>query len=154
MRFRDYEEFIASLNASGARYLIAGSHALAFHATPRATKDLDVYIDPDAENAARVLAALRSFFGGSGLGYRVEDLTNPDRIIQLGVAPVRIDLLASLDGVASFAEAWQRRIDAAYGPVPAHYLGLDDLIAAKEAADRPQDRVDVAALRKAKKKGK
>jgi hypothetical protein len=149
MRYRDYEEFIASLNAHDVRYLIAGSHAVAFHSRPRATKDLDVYTEPEPENAARALAAIRSFFGGAELGYRVEDLTDPTTILQLGVEPVRIDLLTSLDGIPSFAAAWARRVDASYGPVPAHYLGLQDLISAKEAAGRPQDQADLDALRKA-----
>ena len=155
MRYRDYEEFIAALNAHDVRYLIVGAHAVALHATPRATKDLDVYVDPEPRNAERALVALRTFFGGADLGYSVADFVDPNVVIQLGIPPVRIDIVASLDGVSSFEEAWKRRVDAAYGPVPAHYLGLDDLISAKEAADRPQDRADVDALRKerARKKG-
>lgn len=152
MRYRDYEEFIAGLNAHGVRYLIVGAHAVAFHATPRATKDLDLFLDPQEENAARSLAALREFFGGADLGYQLEDLTDPDMVIQLGVPPVRIDLLASLDGLPSFDEAWDRRVDASYGPVPAHYLGFEDLLAAKEAAGRPQDRADIESLRKSRAK--
>ena len=148
MRYRDYEEFIAALNAHDVRYLIAGAHAVAYHGTPRATKDLDVYLDPEEENAKRTLAALAAFFGGAALGYEVADLTDPNMVVQIGVAPVRIDLLASLDGIPFFAVAWERRVDAAYGPVPAHYLSLDDLLSTKEAADRPQDRADIASLRK------
>jgi predicted nucleotidyltransferase len=153
MRYRDYEEFIAALNDHGVRYLIAGSHAVAFHSTPRATKDLDVFVEPEAENAQRTLAALRAFFGGVDLGYTVQDLTNPQTIIQIGVQPVRIDLLMSIDGVESFASAFEQRMDATYGPVPAHYLGLKDLIAAKEAAGRPQDRADLARLRRSSREG-
>ena len=152
MRYRDYEEFIAALNAHGVRYLIAGAHAVALHSTPRATKDLDVFLDPDRENAARSLSALRAFFGGADLGYRLEDLTDPNMVLQLSVPPVRIDLLASLDGIRSFGEAWDRRVDGSYGPVPAHYLGFEDLLAAKEAAGRPQDRADIASLRKSRAK--
>jgi hypothetical protein len=94
MASHDYEEFIAALNAHGVRYLVIGAHAVAFHARPRATKDLDILLEPTPANARKALAALRDFFGGADLGYTVEDLTDPDRIIQLGVAPVRIDLLA------------------------------------------------------------
>ncbi len=154
MRYRDYEEFIAALNAHDVRYLIAGAHAVAFHGNPRATKDLDLYLDPESENATRALAALRAFFGGADTGYAVADLTDPTMVIQLGVAPVRIDLLTSLDGIPSFAAAWERRADSAYGPVPAHYLSLEDLLAAKQAADRPQDRADIAALTKARARKK
>jgi predicted nucleotidyltransferase len=153
MPSQDYEEFIAALNAHGVRYLVIGAHAVAFHARPRATKDLDILVDPTAENAHRVLAALREFFGGADLNYTVEDLIDPQWIIQLGVAPVRIDLLSEIPGFANFEGAWKNRVDAQFGAVKAHYLGLDDLIQAKEAAGRPQDRADVRVLRRAKGQG-
>ena len=146
MKYRDFEEFLESLNENGARYLIVGAHAVAFHSHPRATKDLDIYIDPARSNAERVLAAIRHFFGGPDLGFTVEDLSEPNTFVQLGVAPIRIDLIKSLMCVESFESAWRRRIDASYGQVPAHYLSLDDLIAAKQSADRLQDRADVERL--------
>ena len=93
MACRDYEEFIAALNVHGVRYLVVGAHAVAFHARPRATKDLDVLIEPTVANARKVLAALRDFFGGVELGYSEQDVIDPRWIIQLGVAPVRIDLI-------------------------------------------------------------
>jgi predicted nucleotidyltransferase len=150
MPSQDYEEFIAALNAHGVRYLVIGAHAVAFHARPRATKDLDIWVDPTAANAHRVLAALREFFGGVDLGYTVEDLLDPQWIIQLGVAPVRIDLLSEIPGFAGFEEAWKNRVDAQFGAVKVHYLGLADLIQAKEAAGRPQDRADVRVLPRGK----
>ncbi len=150
MASRDYEEFIAALNAHGVRYLVVGAHAVALHARPRATKDLDFLIEPTPANARRLLAALRDFFGGVDLGYSVEDVTDPQWIIQLGVAPVRIDLISELPGVASFAAAWGSRVSARFGSVPAHYIGLDELIRAKESVHRPQDRADLGILRRAK----
>ncbi len=150
MASHDYEEFIAVLNAHGVRYLVVGAHAVAFHARPRATKDLDILLDPIQANARRVLAALRDFFGGADLGYTVEDLTARDWIVQLGVAPVRIDLLSEIAGFANFDDAWRSRVDARFGSVPTHYLGLEDLIRAKEAAGRLQDRADLRALRRTK----
>ena len=150
MASRDYEEFIAALNDHGARYLIVGAHAVAFHARPRATKDLDILLDPAPGNARKVLAALRDFFGGADLGYTVEDLTDPQWIIQLGVAPVRIDLLTQIPGCANFEEVWKKRSEARFGSVTAYYLGLDDLIRTKEAAGRMQDHADARVLRRAK----
>ena len=151
MKSRDYEEFVESLNASGARYLIIGAHAVAFHARPRATKDLDLFIEPTPGNAERVLAAIRSFLG-SDLGLTVEDLTTPGSIVQLGVAPSRIDLLSRLAGLQDFASAWSSRIDARFGDVEAHYLSLDDLIQEKESAGRDQDRADLRSLRRVRTK--
>ena len=149
MASRDYEEFIAAFNRHGVRYLIVGAHAVAFHARPRATKDLDILLDPTPTNARRVLAALRDFFGATDVGYTVEDLTDPRWIIQLGVAPVRIDLLSHLPGCSRFRSAWKNRVEARFGDVPAHYLGLDDLIRAKQASGRAQDRADLLVLRQA-----
>ena len=149
MASQDYEEFIGALNAHGARYLVIGAHAVAFHARPRATKDLDILIEPTPENARKVLAALRDFFGGADLNYTTEDMLDPDCIIQLGVAPVRIDLLSAIPGCPDFPTTWNRRVEARFGGVPAQYIGLKDLINNKEATDRLQDRADVDVLRRA-----
>ena len=81
MRFRDYEEFIGALNDHGARYLIVGAHAVAYHARPRATKDFDILIEPTPANAQRVLAALAIFLGAD-LGYTVDDLIDAETFIQ------------------------------------------------------------------------
>jgi hypothetical protein len=149
MRFRDYEEFIGALNEQGARYLIVGAHAVAYHARPRATKDFDIFIDPIPANAKKVLAALKVFLG-TDLGYTPEDLCERDSFLQLGVAPVRIDLMSTLKGCPDFEAAWKARVEALFGSVSTYYLGLDDLIDAKLAADRPQDRADVRVLKRAK----
>jgi hypothetical protein len=78
MAYPDFEEFIGALNARDVRYLLIGAHAVAFHARPRATKDLDVYVDPTRANAKRLKAALGDFFGGSPPGYADSDLLDPD----------------------------------------------------------------------------
>src|SRR5581483_12020690 len=86
------ESCLKTRGADGVRYLVVGAHAVAFHARPRATKDLDVFVEPTRENAQRLLAALRTFFGSVELGYTAKDVIDPRWIIQLGVAPARIDL--------------------------------------------------------------
>lgn len=149
MASRDYEEFIAALNAHGVRYLLIGAHAVAFHARPRATKDLDILVEPTRANAKKVLDAMRDFFGGVRLNYTIEDVVDPDSILQLGVAPVRIDVLSTIPGCPVFPALWKRRVEARFGSVPTYYIGLHDLIGNKEATDRPQDRADVDVLRRA-----
>jgi len=144
---QDYEEFIAALNAHGVRYLIVGAHAVAFHARPRATKDLDILLDAAQANAKRALATLRDFFGGTDLGYSADDLVSPDWILQLGVAPVRIDLFTRLAGCPSFKVVWNNKVEGRFGLVKTWYISLEDLIRAKDAAGRPQDRVDARILR-------
>jgi hypothetical protein len=121
---------------------------VAFHARPRATKDLDLFLQPTPDNAERVLDAIRDFLG-TDLGIRVEDLSTPGRIVQLGVAPTRIDLMSRLDGVEDFESAWTKRIDAEFGDVPAHFLSLEELIQSKTSAGRDQDKADLRALRRA-----
>lgn len=154
MRSRDYEEFLESLNAHEAKYLVVGAHAVAFHARPRATKDLDVLIEPSEENAQRTLAAIRDFFGGSDLGLSTADLMKPDTVIQLGVAPSRIDLLASLTAIRDFQAAWEARAQGRFGDVPTQYLSLEDLLLEKEQAGRDQDRADLRVLRRVKDRKK
>jgi hypothetical protein len=143
---RDFEELLESFNDAGVRYLIGGAHALALHARPRATKDLDVFIAPTQANARRVLVALGKFFGGSPPSYvTTETLLDPDTIVQLGVAPVRVDILSAF-ATLTFREAWKHRCRAAFGSAPASYLSKEHLIAEKRYFDRPQDRADVAIL--------
>ena len=149
MASRDYEEFIAALNAHGVRYLLIGAHAVAFHARPRATKDLDILIEPTRANAQKLLDAMRDFFGGARLSYTIEDVVDPDCILQLGVAPIRIDLMSTLPGCPDFSALWKRRVESRFGGVPTQYIGLQDLISNKEATDRPQDRADAGVLRRA-----
>ena len=94
----DSKEFIASLNSHGIEYLIVGAHALAFHARPRFTGDLDILIRPTPETAAKVVAVLNKFGFGS-LGVSASDFATHEQLIQLGRAPNRIDLLTSISGV-------------------------------------------------------
>jgi hypothetical protein len=143
---RDFEELLASFNDAGVKYLIGGAHALALYARPRATKDLDVFVEPTKANARRLLVALGTFFGGSPPSYvTVEAVLDPDTIIQLGVAPVRVDILSAF-GTLTFREVWKHRCRAAFGSVPASYLSREHLIAEKLHFDRLQDRADVASL--------
>lgn len=144
---RDFEELLESFNGAGVRYLIGGAHALALHARPRATRDLDVFVDPTKANARRLLVALGKFFGGSPPSYvTVQAVLDPDTIIQLGVAPVRVDILSAF-ATLTFREAWKQRSRATFGSVPASYLSREHLIAEKLHFNRPQDRADVASLK-------
>ena len=146
MIFPDFAEFIACLNANRVRYLIVGGYAVGFHARPRATKDLDVLLDRTQANARRACTAIASFLGTPAPNITVSALMNPRTLIVLGVPPVRIDILTSIDGVSSFAAAWKRRAQGHFGDVPTQYISRDDLVAAKRASARPQDLVDVDVL--------
>jgi hypothetical protein len=156
MAQKDYEEFFGLLNANGVKYLIVGAHAVAFHARPRATKDIDILHDTTPQSATALLKTIRDFFGGYDMQLTADDLCNPESIVQLGVAPVRIDLMGGIAGIPSFEDAWAGRVKGKYGNVDVWYIALDDLMENKEAAGRDQDRVDVKYLKRTKsgKKGK
>lgn len=140
----DFEELFRCLNARNVNAIIVGGHALAFHGRPRFTKDLDVFVEPTLGNATRLVQALDDFGFGT-VGLRVEDFSQPGRIVQLGVAPNRIDLLTVIDGV-TFAEAWQHRVAGHFGGEPVFYLGREEFIRNKRAVGRPQDLADIDAL--------
>lgn len=141
---KDFEELFGCLMGRNARFLVVGAHAVAFHAKPRFTKDLDVWIEPTPDNADRVLKALDDFGFGS-LALSIEDFTAPGRIVQLGFPPNRIDLLTSIQGV-TFEEAWAGRAPGRYGNTEVFYIGKDELIRNKAAVGRPQDRMDLSWL--------
>jgi hypothetical protein len=123
---------------------LSAATAVGFHAQPRATKDLDIFIKPDEQNAKAVYDALATF-GAPLQDLTPHDLLDPDGFFRMGHAPVMIDILPKIDGV-KFDEAWQRRVeilvDAQTG-LTAFMLSREDLLAAKLAAGRPQDLADV-----------
>jgi hypothetical protein len=95
----DWFEFLEALSRAGARFLVVGAHALAGHGVPRGTQDLDVWIDPDSENAERVWTALERFGApAEALGLSLDDLSRPETVIQFGLPPNRIDLLTAVTG--------------------------------------------------------
>lgn len=143
--FPDFVEFIASLNAHEVRYLIVGGYAVAFHARPRVTKDVDVLVDPTAANARRARAAIVDFLGGHSPEITEAKLRNPRTVLVLGRSPLRIDVLTSLEGL-SFRKAWAGRVEATFGPEPTRYIGLEDLLHVKQLAGRPVDQEDVRVL--------
>jgi len=106
-QFPDFEEFFQLLNDHKVRYLLVGGYAFAVHAFPRYTNDLDIWLDSSKENAIQVLNVLRDV-GFQELGISIEDLTSPDRIIQIGDPPLRIDLITDIDGI-DFNTAWDNK---------------------------------------------
>ncbi len=140
----DFRDLFAALNAAGAEYLLVGGYALAVHAVPRFTKDLDVWVNPTSANAARTMAALSSF--GAPIGNLVEkDLATPGIVFQMGLPPNRIDVLTAIDGVA-FDEAWPERLETEYGGERIHVIGRRHLVANKRASGRPRDLADAEDL--------
>ncbi|MBI1797297.1 MAG: hypothetical protein HY076_06070 [Candidatus Eisenbacteria bacterium] len=132
------------LSAAEARYLIVGAYAVSLHARPRATGDLDIWVEPTAENAARVHRALEAF-GAPLQDLSEADLRTPGIVYQIGVAPRRIDVLTSLTGV-SFDEAWRDRVSGKMGDLDCPFIGREQLIRNKRALGRPRDLADLELL--------
>ena len=140
----DFKELLGFFNDHRVSYVIVDGYALAFHGAPRFTGDLDIFIKPDHENAQRIVAALDAF-GFASLGLTANDFERPDQVIQLGVAPVRIDLITSITGV-SWDEADAGRVSSTYGDVPVNYIGREQFISNKRATGRTKDLADLEAL--------
>lgn len=145
----DWNEFIGLLNAQRVRYLIVGAHALAANGRPRATQDLDIFIDRTAPNVARLAAALRTF-GFGDLADEAHRFEQPERMATLGKPPLRIDIMNHIDGVL-FRQAWKGRLTASFGDHRVHFLGLAELRANKLAAGRAKDMADVALIEEMKR---
>ena len=140
----DFRDLLGLFNVHKVEYMIVGAYALAFHGVPRFTGDLDIFIKPDSENARRILQALDEF-GFKSVGLTLEDFQSADKVVQLGVPPVRVDIITSLTGV-SWEEAFSGRAEGKYGDMPVYYIGREQFIANKRALGRKRDFADLEAL--------
>jgi len=137
----DFKEFIELLNARQVNYLIVGGYAVGFHSRPKFTQDIDFWIENSEENARKILSVLKDF-GFGELDVTINDLTNPDMVIQLGYAPLRIDIITDLSGL-NFSEAYARKAKGNYLGVDTYFISIEDLIRNKEIAGRDKDLLDV-----------
>lgn len=141
---KDLREFVHLLNTSRVRYLLVGAWALAFHARPRYTADVDVFVERSPENAERLMEVIERF-GFRGIGIEPGDFLETDRVVQLGRAPNRVDLLTGISGV-SFEEAWEDRVTATLSGIEVTVIGREHLIRNKRAVNRAKDRADIEWL--------
>jgi hypothetical protein len=142
----DFRDLFAALNEAQASYLVVGAHAVAFYAEPRFTRDLDVWVEASPINAPRILAALRTF-GAPLAGVTEADFHESGAVLQIGVAPNRIDITTHIDGVA-FEAAWPNRLSTVFGDQSIWIIGRTELMQNKAAVARPQDLLDLAMLEK------
>lgn len=142
----DFMDILRALREAGARFLVIGAHALAGHGIARATGDLDIWVEPSTENAARVWQALIAF--GAPLpsfDIQPEDFTTTGTVVQVGQPPRRIDFLTSATAL-DFESAWREHVEIVLDDVTVPLLGRQQLIENKRAVGRPQDLADVDAL--------
>jgi hypothetical protein len=140
----DFKEFLQSLNDSEVKYLVVGGYAVAYHGYPRYTKDLDIWIETSPENADRIIQAINRF-GFGDLDLEAGDLLEPDRVIQLGYPPVRIDLITSMEGVI-FEECHASRVETDIEGITVPFIDLASLKKNKQATGRHQDLADLENL--------
>ena len=141
----DFSDLLRLLAEHQVKFLVVGGYAVSRYTEPRYTKDLDLWIEPTAENAERCFRALAAF-GAPLVGLGPLDFTQQGYIYQMGVPPTRVDVLMSLQSL-SFAEAYDRRVAIELDGLTIPILSKADLIASKLAAGRPQDLLDVESLR-------
>jgi predicted nucleotidyltransferase len=140
----DFRELLALLNDHKVEYIVIGGYALAFHGVPRLTADLDILVKPDPENALHIMQALDQF-GFKSVNLCADDFQKPDQVIQLGLPPVRVDILTSITGV-SWTEVFLGRVEGEYGDIRVFYIGREQFIANKRATGRKRDLADLEAL--------
>ncbi len=141
---QDFVDLLRAFVAHDVRFLVVGAYALALHGRPRATGDLDVWLDATPGNATRVMAALAAF--GAPMSEIAEaDFASPGIVYQIGVPPGRIDILTNLTGI-TFAEAWPGRLHRPFGEVEVDFIGLDAFLRNKRATGRAKDLGDIEGM--------
>lgn len=148
----DYEELLKLFNKHKVKYCIVGAFAVAYYSLPRYTKDIDILVEPSAENGRKIMKALKDF-GFASLKLSEKDFIQEKEVIQLGYEPVRIDLLTSIEG-CSFEEIWRDKKIGKYGKEKVFFIGLSELIKNKKESKRKQDQADLELLLKRKRKKK
>jgi hypothetical protein len=146
----DFRDLLSEFNAHRVEYLVVGAYAMAAHGRVRATGDLDVWVRPEAGNARKALAALRAF-GAPLHDLTEDDLSRPGTVFQIGVAPLRIDVLTGIDGV-EFEAAWADRMTSKFADQAVPVLSVVHLIKNKRAAGRAQDLADLEWLERSGRK--
>jgi len=141
---KDFEEFIELLNRHKVKFMIVGAYALALYAKPRNTGDLDIFIEGTEQNAGSMLQVLKEF-GLESLEITKEDFITEGRVVQLGVSPVRIDIMNHIDGV-SFDDAFNRMEKVKFGSTIANFISKEDLIKNKLSSSRLKDKADAEEL--------
>lgn len=141
---QDFVDLLRAFGAHDVRFLLVGAYALGVHGRPRATGDLDVWVEATADNAVKVMRALADF-GAPPADVSAADFARPGIVFQMGLPPARIDVLTDLTGV-SFAEAWAGRVRAPFGPVEVDVIGREAFIRNKRATGRAKDLGDVESL--------
>ena len=143
---KDFRELLGLFNSHKVEYIVVGGYALAFHGSPRYTGDIDLFVKPDPHNAKKILDALKDF-GFSSSKLAPEDFSEPDKVVQLGAPPLRVDIISSISGV-TWPEAEKNKVSADFNGLHINFIGRKDFINNKKATARHKDLADVEAIEK------
>ncbi|MBU4304358.1 MAG: nucleotidyltransferase family protein [Candidatus Omnitrophica bacterium] len=141
---KDFKELLELFNKHKVEYVIVGAYALAFHGCPRYTGDLDLLIKPDPNNAKKIIEAIKEF-GFESLNLRIEDFVSPEKVVQLGVPPIRIDIITSLTAL-TWEQIEFHKVKGEYGNIPTYFIGKDELIINKKSLGRHKDLADIESI--------
>ncbi len=140
-----FKELLKKLNEHQVKYLVVGAYAVMKYTEPRYTKDFDIWVEPTSVNAKHVFEALAEF-GAPMDEVQVQDFANPELVFQIGIEPLRIDVMMGIKGL-EFSDAWPHRVETTFEDESMNLLSKEDLLLAKIAAGRPQDLIDVDQLK-------
>ncbi len=150
--YTDFKDFIKLLNLYDVKYLLVGGYALSYYSRPKSTQDIDIFIETSIENGEKILKAINEF-GLNALNISLNDLTTKDMVIQMGIPPIRIDIMTSIEGV-DFDEAYKNREISEYGEIEnVSFISINDLIKNKNILGRKKDLIDLEWLTKYRNKG-
>ena len=141
----DYKDLLRILNRYKVRYLIVGAYAVIYYTEPRFTKDLDIWVGPESENAKKVYEALKEF-GAPLKDINLRDFANKNLVYQIGVAPIRVDIILGIPGI-EFDRVWKHRSVATFDGIKVNIIGINELIESKKRARRHMDITDIQSLR-------
>lgn len=149
---KDFKDFLLHLNKHRVNYCIIGGFSVVYHSRPRFTDDMDILIKPSLDNSKKVYKAMKNF-GADVSNIERDYFVTPGCFYQIGVPPVQIHILNSAEGV-DIEKVFKNKIKALYGNIPTYYIASNDLIKNKKAANRNKDKLDIEALKLAKKSKK
>ena len=143
---QDYKDILSALSDHNVTYMVVGGYAFTAYGHPRATLDLDIFVEASSKNADAMFAALADFGAPlASLKIKPSDFVNEGSVIQIGIQPCRIDIINKIDGV-NFTDAYQRSVESDLDGIPVRVISLEDLLANKKASGRHKDLGDVETI--------
>ena len=141
---KDFKEFLQLLNSKEVEYLVIGGYAVGYHGYPRATGDMDIWISISDKNALKMVNALKEF-GFDIPELKKEMFLKKEKIIRMGVPPMRLEIITTIDGVG-FEKCFKNRVIADFESFKVNFISKGDLLTNKRASGRPKDLVDYSKL--------